>query len=231
MNLISITIFLLFLNLVTPTPYQINDKEKTAIQYLARIYAMLMNTFDPREVSEDFLILEQNQQEINDFSSVAIYLITRLETDDEISRVPKYLRLEIFWGEVSSYNQHLHFDNKPMTFRLFKQMFHSVIQKGLIRPNEEYCIESDRQDLITEQQIREAIDRIDINDIDRTNTKLNKALPNELFNHTINENTIKYLKDLKDLENCFHCQEYSDTKCYKCDRIVCNKCYEINSHV
>jgi len=54
---------------------------------------------------------------------------------------------------------------------------------------------------------------------------------NELFNHTINENTIKYLKDLKDLENCFHCQEYSDTKCYKCDRIVCNKCYEINSHV
>jgi len=184
MNLISITIFLLFLNLVTPTPYQINDKEKTAIQYLARIYAMLMNTFDPREVSEDFLILEQNQQEINDFSSVAIYLITRLETDDEISRVPKYLRLEIFWGEVSSYNQHLHFDNKPMTFRLFKQMFHSVIQKGLIRPNEEYCIESDRQDLITEQQIREAIDRIDINDIDRTNTKLNKALPNELFNHT-----------------------------------------------
>jgi hypothetical protein len=185
MNLISITIFLSFLNLVTPTPYKINDKEKTAIQYLARIYAMLMNTFDPREVSENFLILEQNQQEINDFSSVAIYLITRLETDDEISRVPKYLRLEIFWGEVSSYNQHLHFDNKPMTFRLFKQMFHSVIQKGLIRPNEEYCVESDRQDLITEQQIREAIDRIiDINDIDRTNTKLHKALPNELFNHT-----------------------------------------------
>jgi hypothetical protein len=57
MNLISITIFLSFLNFVTPTPYQINDKEKTAIQYLARIYAMLMNTFDPREVADDFLIL------------------------------------------------------------------------------------------------------------------------------------------------------------------------------
>jgi hypothetical protein len=183
MNLISITIFLSFLNLVTPTPYQINDKEKTAIQYLARIYAMLINTFDPREVSEDFLILEQNQQEINDFSSVAIYLITRLETDDELSRVPKYLRLETFWSEVSSYNSHLHFDNKPMTFKLFKQMFHSVIQKGLIRPNEEYCVESGRQDLITEQQIREAIDRIDINDIDRTNTNLDKCLPGELFNH------------------------------------------------
>jgi hypothetical protein len=184
MNLISITIFLSFLNLVTPTPYQINDKEKTAIQYLARIYAMLMNTFDPREVSEDFLILEQNQQEINDFSSVAIYLITRLETDDEISRVPKYLRLETFWSEVSNYNSHLHFDNKPMTFKLFKQMFHSVIQKGLIRPNEEYCVESDRQGLITEEQIREAIDRIDINDIDRTNTDLDKCLPNELFKHS-----------------------------------------------
>jgi hypothetical protein len=62
-------------------------------------------------------------------------------------------------------------------------MFHSVIQKGLIRPNEEYCVESDRQDLITEQQIREAIDRIDINDIDRINRNLDKCLPDELFNH------------------------------------------------
>ncbi len=46
--------------------------------------------------------------------------------------------------------------------------------------------------------------------------------------HTINGNVITYLNDL---ENCIHCQGYSDTKCYKCSRIVCSKCYEINSHV
>lgn len=53
----------------------------------------------------------------------------------------------------------------------------------------------------------------------------------ELFNHTINKKTLKYLEDLENCINCIHCQGYSDTKCYKCNRIVCSKCYEINSHV
>ena len=53
----------------------------------------------------------------------------------------------------------------------------------------------------------------------------------ELKIHTINNKVIKYLDNLEDLENCIHCKGYSDTKCYKCGRIVCNKCYEINSHV
>jgi len=53
----------------------------------------------------------------------------------------------------------------------------------------------------------------------------------ELELHTINKKVLKYLDDLENLENCMHCQGYSDTKCYKCNRIVCSKCYEINSHV
>lgn len=62
-----------------------------------------------------------------------------------------------------------------------------------------------------------------------TNPKIIEELIYELRKHTINENSIKYLEDLTNY--CIHCYGSSDTKCYKCGKIVCNKCYEVNSHV
>lgn len=62
-----------------------------------------------------------------------------------------------------------------------------------------------------------------------TNPKIIDEMIHELIHHTVNENVIKYLEDL--VNYCIHCRGYSDTKCYKCGKIVCEKCYEINSHV
>lgn len=48
-----------------------------------------------------------------------------------------------------------------------------------------------------------------------------------LLKNTCHINNRKYLENLTN--NCVHCKGPSDTKCYKCNKIVCVNCYGSNT--
>lgn len=147
------------------------------IKHLAFLYSMLFDTFDPREVEPGFLTSDENQAEINEFSDAVHSIINHMEYDDDIVTISRFERYEIFWDAVDQIQYNRDFDAKPISFQLFK----TLNEKSLTR--DEYCTERDRFLQMAEDQIKEAIEKIDLNNIDRTKTKQYKAFPNQLFKH------------------------------------------------
>lgn len=148
------------------------------IKQLAFVYSMLFDTFDPREVEPDFLTSDENQAEINEFSDAVHSIINHMEYDDDIVSISRSERYEIFWQTVDHYQYNKDFDTKPISFQLFR----TLNVKSLTR--DQYCTERDRFLQISEDQIRKAIEKIDLNNIDRTDTSRYKAFPNPLFKHS-----------------------------------------------
>lgn len=166
----------------TQTP--LFQKALNTVKELAKAYSMLFDSFDPREAVPDFLILDDTQNEINEFAQIIDNIYNELENNRVINILPVSNRYDTFFKEIDELQRSKDFKDKPIPFKLIRYILRNLFTSLTSNTHSDYCIERNMFTFeITNEQIHQAINQITSTDnIDRTNTNF-KMLPGALFKH------------------------------------------------
>lgn len=160
------------------------SKALNTVKELARAYAMLFDSFDPREAVPDFLISDDTQNEINEFAQIIDNIYNELENNRVINILPVSNRYDTFFKEIDELQRSKDFKDKPIPFKLIRYILRNLFTSLTSNTHSDYCIERNMFTFeITNEQIHQAINQITSTDnIDRTKTNF-KMLPGALFKH------------------------------------------------
>lgn len=164
-----------------PTPDTSEALQK--VKELAKAYAILFDSFDPREAAPNFLISSETQNEINEFAQIIDNIYNELETNRIINILPVSNRYDTFFKEIDEIQRSKNFKDKPIPFKVIRFVLRHLFKSRTSNTHSNYCTERNILFDISNEQIHQAINQItSTNNIDRTNTDF-KMLPPALFKH------------------------------------------------
>jgi len=163
------------------------------VRELGTIYALLFNSFDPREASPDFLTSPENQNVINEFAQMIDTIYDLLEHHEDIKDIPRSVRYDIFFKQVDKIYAAKDFNVRPVPFKVFRYLFSHLFTNLDSNTHSDYCSEREEALKFTDDQIQEAINRVtSIQNIDRSKKGF-KMLPGALFKHPVFEEWLNTL--------------------------------------
>lgn len=159
-----------------------NEQAIYKIKELAAVYAILFNSFDYREASPDFLRIDENQAEINEFAIILDNIFNELE-NNPIINLSRFERYDLFIGEFNKLQRSKNFEAKPIPFKVLRYHLRRFFTSLTSNTHSDFCREWKIFSETSNEQINQAINQItSLDNIDRENTNF-KNLPSGLFVH------------------------------------------------
>lgn len=137
-----------------------NEQAIYKIKELAAVYAILFNSFDYREASSDFLRIDENQAEINEFALILDNIFNELENNPIIINLSRFERYDLFIEEFNKLQRSKNVEAKPIPFKVLRYHLRRFFTSLTSNTHSDFCREWNIFSETSNEQINQAIEQI-----------------------------------------------------------------------